>query len=71
MTTPVHDLSPVSDGDILYCSYPDLLLDEIDHGLDDETLQVAVANQQDTKGSAVFSRLDCMDQGQWWPNMEN
>ncbi len=72
MTTPVHDLSTgerrrLSLLPLLMSNSPMLLLDEIDHGLDDETLAglLSQINENRKKGSAVVVTSHSPDLTAW------
>ena len=72
MTTPVHDLSTgerrrLSLLPVLMSNPPMLLLDEIDHGLDDETLAglLSQINENRKKGSAVVVTSHSPDLTAW------
>lgn len=72
MTTPVHDLSTgerrrLSLLPLLMRNPPILLLDEIDHGLDDETLAglLSQINESRRKGSAVVVTSHSPDLTAW------
>ena len=72
MTTPVHDLSTgerrrLSLLPLLMRNPPILLLDEIDHGLDDETLAglLSQINESRRKGSAIVVTSHSPDLTAW------